>query len=113
MKDRFYKELERVFDKFPKYHMRILLADFNAKVGREDIFKPALGNVRLHEISNANGIRVVNYATFKTLTVKSRMFPHHNIHKFTWTSPDGKTYNQIYHIFIDRRQHLTHCGPAI
>jgi hypothetical protein len=33
-------ELERVFDKFPKYHMKIPLGDFNAKVGREDIFKP-------------------------------------------------------------------------
>jgi hypothetical protein len=31
MKGRFYEELERVFDKFPKYHMKILLADFNAK----------------------------------------------------------------------------------
>jgi hypothetical protein len=28
-----------VFDKFPKYHMKILLGDFNAKVGREEIFK--------------------------------------------------------------------------
>jgi hypothetical protein len=26
-----------VFDKFPKYHMKILLGDFNAKVGGEDI----------------------------------------------------------------------------
>jgi hypothetical protein len=32
MKDRFYKELEYVFDKFPKYHMNILLGDFDGKV---------------------------------------------------------------------------------
>jgi hypothetical protein len=37
IKDRFYEELEQVFDKFPRYHMKILLGDFNAKVGREDI----------------------------------------------------------------------------
>jgi hypothetical protein len=36
MKDRFHEELEHVFDKFPKYHMKILFGDFNAKVGRED-----------------------------------------------------------------------------
>jgi hypothetical protein len=29
---------ERVFDKVPKYHMKILLLDFNTKVGKEDIF---------------------------------------------------------------------------
>jgi hypothetical protein len=48
-----YEELEHVFDKFPKYHMNILL-DFNAKVGRKDIFKLTIGN----EISNDNEVRV-------------------------------------------------------
>jgi hypothetical protein len=32
IKDGFYEELEQVFDKFPKYHMKILLGDLNAKV---------------------------------------------------------------------------------
>jgi hypothetical protein len=44
VKDSFYEELECVFDKFPKYYMKILLGDFNAKVGREHIFKPTVGN---------------------------------------------------------------------
>jgi hypothetical protein len=36
----------------PKYHMKILLGDFNAKEDREDIFKPTIGSESLHEISN-------------------------------------------------------------
>jgi hypothetical protein len=39
--------------------MKILLGDFNAKVGRKDIFKPTIGNESLHEISNDNGVRLV------------------------------------------------------
>jgi hypothetical protein len=103
IKDRFYEELEQVFDKFLRNHMKILLGDFNAKVGREDIFKPTIGNESLHEISNDNGVRVVNSVTSENLTVKSMMFPHCNIPKVTWTSPDGRTHNQIHHILIDRR----------
>jgi hypothetical protein len=34
MKDRFYEELEQVFDKFPKYHTKLFLGDFSAKGGR-------------------------------------------------------------------------------
>jgi hypothetical protein len=60
VKDSFYEELERVFDKFPKYHM---LGDFNFKVGREDIIKLTNGNESLHKISNDNGVRIVNIAT--------------------------------------------------
>jgi hypothetical protein len=68
VKDRFYEELERVFDKFPKYHMKILLGDFSAKVSNEDIFKLTIRNENLHEINNDNG--VVNFASSKKMTVK-------------------------------------------
>jgi hypothetical protein len=69
VKDSFYEELQRVFDKFPTYHMKILLGDFNAKVGREDIFKLTIVNKSLHEIRNDTGVRVVNSS--KNLAVKS------------------------------------------
>jgi len=81
----------------------MLLGDFNAKVGRENIFKPTIGQESIHQDSNDNGVRLVNFATSKNLVVKSMMFPHWNIHKYTWTSPDGKTHNQIDHVLIDRR----------
>jgi UV DNA damage repair endonuclease len=51
-KDSAYEELKRIFD-VPQNHMKILL-DFNAKVGKEDIFKLTTGNESLHEISNDN-----------------------------------------------------------
>ena len=48
-KDSFYEELEQVFFyHFPKYHMKIVLGDFNETVGREKIFKSTIGNESLH-----------------------------------------------------------------
>ena len=68
-KDSFYEELEQVFDQFPKYHMKMLLGDFNAKVGRENSFKPTIGQESLHQDSNDNGVRIVNFATSQNLVV--------------------------------------------
>jgi len=82
-----------VFDHYLKYHMKILLGDFNVKVGRENIFKPTTRQESLHQDSNDNGVRLINSPHQKKLVVKSTMFPHRNIHKYTWTSPDGKTHN--------------------
>jgi hypothetical protein len=57
-----------------------ILFYFNAKVGREGIFKATIGNEDVLEISNDSGVGVVNFATSENLIVKSTMFRHHNIH---------------------------------
>jgi hypothetical protein len=53
--------------------MASLLADFNSRLGREDILKSKIGNESLHEISNENGVRVVNVSKLQNLIVKSTM----------------------------------------
>jgi len=40
-------------------------------VGRENIFKPTIGNKSLHQDGNNNGVRLLNVATSKNLVVKS------------------------------------------
>jgi hypothetical protein len=100
MKDIFYEELERVFYKFPKYHMKIhynVLLDF--------IFKPPIANESLHEMSNDSGGIAVNFATSKNLTVGSTIFPHHNIRKCTSTLHEEKTHTQDEPYSKDRRRH--------
>ena len=56
--------------------MIILLGDFNAKVGAENIFKPITRNESLHQDSSDNGVKIVKLATSKNLAVKSTMSPH-------------------------------------
>jgi len=43
--------------------MIILLGDVSAKVERENIFKPTSGNESLHQNSNDNGVRIINFTT--------------------------------------------------
>ena len=76
-KERFYEELEHMFNHFPNYHMKITLEDFNAQLGR-DVLIPKVGKETLHDSRNDNRVRVVNFATSENL-VKSTMFPHRNI----------------------------------
>jgi hypothetical protein len=86
--------------------MTILLQDLDTNVGKRNILKPTIRNESLHEINNDNGVRIVNFATSKNLTVKSTMLPHFDNHKYTWTSLDEKVHNQIDYILIDGRRHL-------
>ena len=64
-------------------------------MGRENIFKLTTGNESLHQDNNDNGVRTVNFATSKNVVVKSTMFAHRDIHKYTWTSPDGRPANRL------------------
>jgi hypothetical protein len=72
VKGSFYEELERLFHKFPKYHTKILLGDFSAKVWWEDFFKPTIWNESLHESSNDNGVRLKLLPHLKTSEKKVR-----------------------------------------
>jgi hypothetical protein len=67
-----------------------MLGDFNATVGRENIFKPTIGNESLHQGNDDNGVRIVVFATSNNLVVKSTVFPLRNIHKHTWISLMGR-----------------------
>jgi hypothetical protein len=81
------------------------LGDFNAKLGRENIFKPTIGNDSIYQDSNDNSVGIVMFATSKILVIKNLMYLHRNIHKYTWTSDEG-THNNIDHIMMkDRRWH--------
>jgi hypothetical protein len=55
----FYEDLGRVFHQFPKYDMKILLGNFNAKAGREDIFKQKISNENSHKVSSDNRVMAV------------------------------------------------------
>jgi sorting nexin-29 len=103
VKDAFYTELDRVYSRCPSHDIKILLGDFNAKIGRESIFGATVGQHSLHESTSANGLRLIGFAAAHNMTVSSTRYRHLNIHKATWLSPDRLTCNQIDHVVIDAR----------
>jgi len=40
-----------------------MLGDCNEKLGREDIFRPTIGNELLYQDNNDSDVRIVNFAT--------------------------------------------------
>ena len=103
-KDNWYDQLQSVLDRIPGHDMLLLLGDFNAKVGREvNTFQPAIGIHSLHALSNDNGMRLATLAIQYGLVIGGTVFPHKDIHKGTWTSPDGNTTNQIDHVLVKRK----------
>jgi len=54
-KDDFYEDFVRVYMKVPKHDIKVLMGDFNAKVGKESGLAPNVGKYGLHEETNNNG----------------------------------------------------------
>jgi exonuclease III len=102
-KDIFYETSQAVTKDIPKHDVLCVLGDLNAKVGSDRQYCPeVLGQHGLGEI-NENGALLVDYALSIDFVVTGTFFDNKTVHKYTWTSPDGLTRNQIYHCLISRR----------
>ena len=83
--------------------MKIILGVFNAKVGRESIYRPTIGQFSLHVNTNENGLRLLDFAAGRNIVVSSISFRHRKIHTETGRYPHVVTYNQIENFLIDGR----------
>ncbi|WP_333765053.1 endonuclease/exonuclease/phosphatase family protein [Streptomyces sp. IBSBF 2390] len=101
-KDTFHDQLDATLDQCPKHDAKVILGDFNAKIGRER-YQGIKGTQSKHNTSTDNAERLINFAASRQLIVSSTCFPHKNIHKGTWRSPDKRTVNQIDHVLVDSR----------
>jgi len=66
-------------------------------------YKPTIGSESLHNETNNNGIKMIQFAISKGFNVRSTTFPHKDIHQETWYSADGRTAKQIDHVLISNR----------
>jgi len=73
--------LQQNINQIANSEIKIILGDFNAKVGKEDIHKPTIGNESLH--NKTNGIKMNQFAISNGFNVRCT-FPHKDIHKEIW-----------------------------
>lgn len=100
----FYTNLQGEIDESKKSDITIVMGDFNAKVGQrqDEIERGTIGKFGLGE-RNERGERLVEFAIANNLTIVNTNFSNHPRRIYTWTSPDGKTRNQIDYIMIQKR----------
>ena len=102
--DRFYGEVEKIIRKVPRRDILIVMGDFNAKVGKQttDEYATVVGKGGLGT-GNEAGERLVEFCLDNELRLCNTWFEHHPRRLYTWTSPDGKTRNQIDYIAIAQK----------
>lgn len=102
-KEEFYLQLSTTLDKIRKGDIKIVMGDLNAKVGSNNSnFEHVMGRHGLGEM-NENGELFTDLCSNHDLVIGGTIFPHKQIHKETWCSPDGRTANQIDHLAISRK----------
>ena len=103
-KDHFYDQLENIILKNKSSKdITLFLGDLNAKVGKCNVgIEHIMGREGLGT-KNDNGDRLIDFCTRQELVIGGTLFPHKDIHKATWVSPDERTKNQIDHICINKK----------
>ena len=103
-KDAFYEQLQTTLDDVSSYDVKLLLGDFNAKIGPDRSgSETVIGPHGSAQNTNDNGERMTMMCSANGLYVGNTLFKHKRIHKMTWTSPDGNTQNEIDYVCVNRR----------
>ena len=94
MKDNFYEQLQKIVDEVPRHDMLLVIGDWNAKVGEQQLGEEGIvGKFGMTGERSDNGKRFVCSCAPKNLAIASTMFPHKEIYRYTWTSPNSQFHN--------------------
>lgn len=100
-KDTFYEQLQAELENTPHHEMKIVMGDLNAKVGNDNRnYERTMGREGCGTM-NDNGERLLNICTTYDFDIGGTLFPHRDVHKLAWYSPNGRDKNEIDHLMIN------------
>lgn len=86
--DKFYAALQTGFNKAGKNDIRIVMGDFNAKVGTDfEMWKGVIGHHGYGE-ENERGERLLQFCQLNKLCIMNTWFEHKDTQKWTWAAPE-------------------------
>ena len=88
-KQALYAQLEREYDHSPKHDVKVVSGNLNVKVGQEEVYKSTIGSFSVHQLTNDNGLRLINFASSKHISICSTVFQYAHHLSYTWRHPRG------------------------
>jgi hypothetical protein len=99
----FYGQLEHTIEDLPKKDVKIVIGDWNAKVGTNNAgWEHVMGHHGYGE-RNERGERLLEFAAKNDLLITNTRFQQKDSRKWTWMAPDGKHTNMIDLMLVERR----------
>ena len=99
--ERFYEDLQNLWELTPRKDVLFNIGDWNAKVGSQET--PRVTGKFGFAIWNEGGQRLIEFCQENALVIANTLFQQHKRTLYTWTSPDGQHRNQIDYILCSQR----------
>ena len=103
-----YEDVNKAFSE-SKAKYRIVMGDFNAKIGKRQAGEESLVGKHGIGVRNKRGEMLLEFASQQKLVVANTFFKKKESRYWTWESPNGKTRNQIDFILSSQRGILRNC----
>ena len=98
----FYEEVSKIMNENKSYY-KIVIGDFNAKVGSHHQGDGAAVGQYEYGERNERGTRLVQFATSENLTISNTCFKKRKSKKWTWRGPNGLVKNEIDYILTNKK----------
>ncbi|XP_068734478.1 uncharacterized protein [Montipora capricornis] len=100
----FYQDIQENFDKAQKKDIRIILGDFNARVGKDTAKDwPKQQGPHCNVTTNDRGLRLLEFANYNDLVIANTLGKHKKSRTMTWHHPNGVNHGQIDYILVPNR----------